>query len=126
MTAAERAAATLTAQKADVARAVVDLEFQRRPALWQRFGTIARQRCGEDAIFHLDFLCAALAFGQDAIFVQYVEWLVQLLRGYGIDKTHVADHFEVLREVLASTLAKDEALAASTTIDAGLQVLVLP
>lgn len=126
ITPAGRAAAALDGLRPEVARAVVEAEYQRHPALWQRFGPSGRKRCSEDALFHLEFLIAALAIGQDSIFVEYVAWVVQLVCSYGIEREHVAEHLEVLREVVTALLSDDEAAAVASTIGAALSRVAPP
>lgn len=86
-----------------IAERVTGLYFEAHPQLERRWEG-ARRKCGEDARYHIDYLCEALSFGQPALFTEYVEWAAALLARLKIPGEALAFHLELLRATLASHL----------------------
>jgi hypothetical protein len=71
------------------------------PDLAVRYGERGRQLTAEDNLWHLNFLDAAVALGDDAHFERYADWLVRFLGPRGLNAHHVAGAFGFLAEGLA-------------------------
>lgn len=58
----------------DLAVAITDRQFALDPDLARRYGAAGRQRCLEDARFHLQYLATALESQSRGMFLDYVAW----------------------------------------------------
>lgn len=93
--------------------AAVTAEMERRdPQLFARYPSNGRTRCTEDTAFHIEHLAAALDVGEDQIFTDYVQWLVNLLSARNIPSDDIAVNFAVLAEVLEERYGAAAAPAA--------------
>src|SRR5215210_6726079 len=91
----------LRAQGAAVAASCLRRIDEAWPDLAARYGERGRQLTAEDNLWHLNFLDAAVALGDDAHFERYADWLVRFLGPRGLDPHHVAGAFGFLAEALA-------------------------
>lgn len=84
------AAAELDRVDREVARRAVELTYEAVPEYARTLNAIGRQRCEEDALFHVRFLIGSLAVGDPDVFVDYARWAAELLRQYRIDAENLA------------------------------------
>lgn len=66
------------------------------PAAVANWGAHGRQRCLEDAAYHLAYLADAIALERPAVFVDYVQWNDAFLRLRKVDETHLWSMLGVL------------------------------
>jgi MerR family transcriptional regulator, light-induced transcriptional regulator len=76
------------------------LEITSRHDLASRFGPLGRQRCLEDARFHLQYLATALEAGSPALFLDYTGWTKVLLGARNIPERDLIHNLEVTAAVL--------------------------
>ncbi|MBK3777723.1 cobalamin B12-binding domain protein [Azospirillum brasilense] len=88
-------------RRSELARAVVAIQFERRPARYARYGEAGRERCVEDVGFHLLYLAEAVAADSPALFREYVAWVKVLFAGIGIPDEELGESLEILRDVVA-------------------------
>lgn len=110
----EQAAASLAARRPELATRVAERHLQENPQFVERFGAVGRQRCLEDADFHLQYLGHALRFATPSLFTAYVQWARQLLEKRNIPWRDLQRNLEILREEVEDDAARDY-------IDAALQ-----
>jgi methanogenic corrinoid protein MtbC1 len=113
---------TLQESREAIAKRVTNLYFEARPQLEQRWKG-ARRKCTEDNCYHLDHLCAALSFGQPALFAEYIAWTAALLAGLNIDGEALAFNLGLLRNTLDLELEGAGAALASKYLDMGLRII---
>jgi signal transduction histidine kinase len=113
----------IAARRERLAEAVTDRQYELHPDLALRFGPAGRQRCREDAVFHLSYLAEAVAIDQPALFADYVAWAQVMLAGRGIPAEDLVENLRVLGDVLARELPGGMAAVAAGVIEAGLAAL---
>ena len=114
---------TLHDQVDELARAITVRHFARLPELDGRFGDQGRQRCFEDARFHLQHLASALRAERPQLFAEYLSWAASVLAAYDIGVTDLQQHLGTIREVLRERLGGDLRSAASQVLDVGAEQL---
>lgn len=119
-TAGQELARELDARRSELAGALTDLHYERRPALVERYGAIGRERCLQDAAYHLSYLAEALAAGAPDLFADYVAWAKVMLEGRGIPASDLLFNLETLRDVLRRELPAGQADLAAGYVDEGL------
>ena len=66
--------------------------FARHPTFSERFGAAGKERCREDAAFHLDFLAGAIEVGSMTSFVEYARWTERMLAARDIDPSCLVEN----------------------------------
>lgn len=88
---------------ADSIRARLDelaLAITNQHDLADRFGPLGRQRCLEDARFHLQYLAVALDAGSAEMFLDYVGWVKVMLAKRNVTERDLVRNLEVTGTVL--------------------------
>jgi len=94
-------AAALEEASGALAARLTERHFARWPELAARFGAAGRQRCEEDARFHLRYLAQTFALGIPELFGRYLAWAVPMLASRKVPKTDLRADMEELRALLA-------------------------
>jgi MerR family transcriptional regulator, light-induced transcriptional regulator len=113
----------LRQQQAAIAAALVDRQFSERPELAVRYGPIGREKCLQDANYHLAYLADAMSAETPALFGNYVAWAKVMLGKRNIPEEDLARHLELTRTMLRETLAGDTGALAVEYVSAGLAQL---
>lgn len=88
---------------------VVEEIYADYPYLWEKFGQNGRERTEEDNYHHLDHLYAAYEMNSSNFFMDYTNWLNNVLTSRGVGTYLIVDNFERLVRILEeTTLADDE------------------
>ena len=122
-TASHEAVRELDARRSELAGALTDLHYRRRPELAERYGAIGRERCLQDAAYHLSYLAEALAAGSPDLFADYVAWAKVMLEGRGIPASDLSFNLETLRDVLRRELPAGQAELTAGYVETGLSRL---
>jgi MerR family transcriptional regulator, light-induced transcriptional regulator len=97
-------ASQIRSARTRIAVAVTDEFLERHPDFIARFGDEARRRGEEDALFHVDFLAAAIEAGEPQAFADYAAWTAGVLKSRGIAPAFLAENLrQVGAEAAAST-----------------------
>lgn len=104
---------------------VVEEIYEAYPFLWEKFGQKGRDRTEEDNYHHLDHLSAAYDMNSVDFFIDYTDWLNNVLTSRGVGTHLIIDNYERLLRLLdQSTLEdEDECRAYMEYIQAALQHL---
>lgn len=107
-----------------VAEAATDLQYQRQPGVWEKYGERGRALAVRDGAYHLPFLSSAVAADEPRLFAGYVAWVRMLFErlGFTPDKTSVT--FECLRDAVAAVVPGGA--GAAPYVEAGLAELKNP
>ena len=98
----------------------VTKEFlERHPDWLERYGSRAIERGEQDAIYHLDFLAAAIEAGSSAAFENYARWCARMLEARGIAPSFVVENFEQIGACVGRHLSLEERDFVATLIRAG-------
>lgn len=105
--------------RAQIVGAVVDMLYQRHPALGVQFGERGALKCREDVGRHLDYLDGALLADEPAIFTDYAIWLKKVLESRKVPVSHLLESFELLTEVFTDQLPLAQAARLNQVLAAG-------
>ncbi len=106
-----------------IAEAVTEKHFALKPELEARYGAIGREKCRQDAVYHLSYLSDALRVSQPSLFADYVAWAKIMLAGRGIPEKDLADNLVVLRDSLGEKLPENFSRIACEYVDFGIERL---
>eukprot|EP00913_Durusdinium_trenchii_P019517 g18347.t1 len=110
-------------QEGKLAEAVVDEHWSQAPDLGDRYGPVGRQRCLEDAQYHLRYLSESVEAQSPVLFEDYIQWVRTLLEQRNVPTADLSRHLEILADVLRSELTTAEFSDVEPFIDAGIQCL---
>lgn len=96
----QQAAASILAQQAALALALVELEFARQPELDRRFGPAGKAKSLRDANSHLAYLAESVRWDSPALFENYVTWARVMLEKRGVGPRELGAHLRCMRDVL--------------------------
>lgn len=113
----------LGSRRPELAEAITARHYELQPDLAVRHGAAGRDKCRQDAGFHLSYLADAVSVDLPALFADYVAWAKVMLAARGVPQEDLARNLEVLREVLQRELPADQALVAVEYIETGLRQL---
>jgi len=113
----------LNTRRPALAAQMVAREFVRHPELEQRYGVAGRDRCLQDAGYHLAYLAQAIATDSAALFGDYVGWARVMLAKRGIPAMDLVGLLEIMKESLQQELPPDFSRLAGHFLDRGLQQL---
>jgi PAS domain S-box-containing protein len=119
----QRVTEALNTRCSELAAQMVAREFVRRPELEQRYGKAGREKCLQDAGYHLAYLAQAIACDSQALFVDYIGWAKVMLAKRGIPASDLAGLIENMKESLRSELPPDFSQLACSYLAAALQQL---
>ena len=105
--------------RAALAEAITERHYELNPALEQRYGAAGREKCLQDAHYHLSYLAEALGAALPSLFADYVAWAKVMLEARGVPASDLARNLEVLREVLRERLPGPEGAAAARYVEEG-------
>lgn len=111
------------AERDALAEAITARQYELQPEIASRYGHAGREKCRQDARYHLSYLVEALNASSPALFAAYVSWAKVMLATRGIPATDLAQNLECMREVLERNLPHETSARARRFIDAGLQRL---
>lgn len=100
----------------------VDLHYGRVPELMERFGEAGREKCLQDAGYHLAYLREAVAAGSETLFVDYIGWARLMLESRGVPYSDLRVNLECLRDALTAEMGAQAAAPFGRTIDQALRV----
>jgi MerR family transcriptional regulator, light-induced transcriptional regulator len=103
----------------ELAVAITDRHFAVNPELLERYPASGRQRCLEDARFHLQYLAIALESGRTAIFLDYIAWAKVMLAKRNVPANDLAGNLQII----AHTLTPAAHPTALEYIDAAIEAL---
>ena len=106
-----------------VAGAVVETCFTARPELLARYGPAGRAKCRHDTLYHIGYLREALEAGSSALFVEYVRWVVSLLKGYDIPAGDLRLNITAIADACDTHCLPATAAGVRQIVNAGLDVL---
>jgi PAS domain S-box-containing protein len=113
----------LNTRRPALAAQMVALDFVRHPELEQRYGVAGRDRCLEDAGYHLAYLAQAIAADSVALFVDYVGWAKVTLAKRDIPARDLGGLLGIMKESLQQELPPEFSRLAGHFLDHVLQRL---
>ena len=113
----------LNARRSVLAAQMVAREFIRHPELEQRYGNAGREKCLEDAGYHLAYLAQAISADSAGLFCNYVGWAKVMLAKRGVPAMDLAGLLETMKESLQQELPPELSPLACDFLDNGLRQL---
>ncbi len=107
----------------ELAQTVTDLHYRRHPELQEQYGDKGRQKCYEDAVYHISYLEQAVRISSSALFSNYLDWARTMLKERGIPESDLIDNISFLKEAIQQKLPEDDAHRLISFIDIGLESL---
>ncbi len=91
-----------------LAERMTHLHFANKPELHERYGEQGRQRCHEDAVYHLQYLAEALRFERPDLYVNYIHWVGSMLASRHIPIEDIQDNLNYLQASTKELLHADQ------------------
>lgn len=113
----------LQKHREELASLITSLHFERHPQLEERYGSEGRDRCYEDALYHLDYLEQAARVDSKKLFNNYLDWARIMLQERNVPANDLVDNIVFLKTAVKQILPEDEAAILVEFIDDGLATL---
>ena len=122
MSAGERCAARLIAEKDALALAIAEALYRERPELAAKYGDAGRAKCVQDMRYNVEHLAPAVALGDPAMFAGYARWLLSLLTARGIPAGEIERSLALTHAEIGGRFPPDESAAAAPALEAAMAV----
>ncbi len=83
-----------------LAEKITTTHFSRHPVLLERYGPRGKQKCLEDAAYHLHYLAEAVAVNSTSSFIDYIGWGKIMLASRGIEVKDLENSLITMADVL--------------------------
>lgn len=113
----------IEAARATLANQITEQQYAMRPELALRYGEAGREKCRQDAAYHLAYLSQAIRCARPRLFADYVAWAKVMLAGRGVPPEDLALNLECLRQAIEQNLSAEATAVASGYIEAALDQL---
>lgn len=107
----------------EIARTATELQYKRMPELNSRYGPIGREKCMQDARYHLSYLAEAILSESQALFRDYIGWAQQMLSARNIPAKDLAVNLNCLKEALAQRLPIESFVVAAKYMNGAMNQL---
>lgn len=114
---------SIQAERDTLAEAITARHYELHPELAARYGPTGREKCFQDARYHLSYLAEALTSCSPALFADYVSWAKVMLSTRGISAADLVQNIECMREVIERKLPDETRPSLHNFINAGLDRL---
>ncbi|MBD0327892.1 MAG: B12-binding domain-containing protein, partial [Pyrinomonadaceae bacterium] len=114
---------TINAKRALLAEAVTARHFELHPELESRYGAVGREKCLQDAHYHLSYLAEAINTSLPSLFADYVAWAKVMLESRGVPASDLARNLEIIRIVVREHLPTEMSDQAGRFISEGVRRL---
>ena len=113
----------LRQQQAVLAADLVDRQSAAEPELLRRYGAAGREKCLQDANYHLAFLANAMNAQDPVLFSNYIAWAKVMLSKRGIPVEDLTRHLEFTRAVVGERLPGEAGALAAEYLTIGLTLI---
>lgn len=86
---------------------ISDLHFEHDPSLSVRYGPEGKNRCKQDAVFHLNFLAEALTMELPEMYANYILWAESMLKSRNIPDTDLLNNLNFVQKAIHEILGSD-------------------
>jgi methanogenic corrinoid protein MtbC1 len=100
-----------------LAQEIVARHYQLEPESWQPYGSVGRDKCVQDAEYHLMYLSEAIAATSPSVFLDYVAWLKVLFAGLGFPGQAVEVTLDCTGRAIRDSLPPDMAAVADEYLE---------
>jgi len=120
------ARAEILANMSDLAARAVDRQYFLQPGVWEKYGKPGREKALEDAKYHFSFLAEAVAAGEPALFLDYVQWLQELFTGLHFPPDALRIALECTLDAIGAVLSPSVISASAALIETALKQVSAP
>ncbi|MDZ7755428.1 B12-binding domain-containing protein [Rhodohalobacter sp.] len=113
----------LQSKKDELAVKITELHFKHHPELDKKYGEQGREKCREDAVYHLNYLIEALQIDSPELFHHYLEWAYNMLEARNIPIDDLVENIRYIRDVISGEFSADEAKMAISFLESGAEHL---
>ncbi len=106
-----------------LAEAVTARHYELHPELSERYGNRGREKCLQDANYHISYLSEAIAASAPLLFADYLVWAKVMLAGRGISAQDLVTNLECLRAALSQILPVEMSAVACEYVTTALAQL---
>lgn len=110
-------------QSPSLALKITDLHYKKSPELEVRYGAIGREKCLQDAGYHLSYLSEAIGAESPLLFSEYCVWAKQLLLARKIPAKDLEVNISCIKDIVKKYLKKEQGDLAASYIDTALTFL---
>ncbi len=114
---------SIQSKKSQLAGKITDLHFSKNSALDKKYGKEDRQKCNEDALYHLDYLVQSIQIESRELFNHYIEWAWKMLNARNIPIEDLNQNLRYINQVLSEELPAAEYEEAAPYLSDGIQYL---
>lgn len=119
----QRLGQAIEAQRDELAKVIVDKQWELDPELNVRYGEIGHAKCVQDVRYNLAYLAQAIASDSLPLFTNYVEWVKVLFQGLKIPTQELATSLEITGEILQQQFPDELGATTSQYIEVALREL---
>jgi len=116
-------ASYIKSQQANLAKAMVALQYHKQPEIWEAYGDSGHAKSVRDATYHLTYLREAINAGDPTLFVDYISWAKILLDNLGFEPHNFKDTMICMQETLERSLPAEMHTIIQEYLNAGFQHL---
>lgn len=106
-----------------LAMLITKLQFESHPELELKYGITGKQKCVEDATFHLTYLEEAIRLDSKALFSSYLQWALIMLEARSIPAQVLVDNLECMKRSCRQVLLPEFADIAEDYIKYGIDYM---
>jgi len=115
--------AQLKEARHELAKIITELHFSHHPELEKKYGDKGRQKCYEDAVYHISYLEQSVRVSSSDLFYNYLDWARTMLKERGIPERDLVENITFLKEAIHQKLPDKDAKKLFAFIDIGLESL---
>lgn len=95
----------ILAQSADkIAKQILELHFKHHPESIECYGAAGKDRCYEDAVFHLKFLAEAITMELPDMYANYILWAASMLDSRNIPESVLYNDIDYVQKSIKEVL----------------------
>ncbi len=107
----------------DIGREVTDRYFDAHPECYRGDADKIRAMCKADFNHHLKFLLSAMVTATPEMFIDYAQWLKDVLVTRGLSIQHPIDSFSLMKNAINQRLDEMDRKVSTLVIDSGVNAL---
>lgn len=96
---------------------ITELQFKHDPSLSVRYGSEGKNRCKQDAVFHLNFLEEALTMQLPEMYANYILWAESMLKSRKIPAADLLKNLDFVQIAIHEILGSDFSNVTKVYID---------
>lgn len=109
-------------EKDDLAKDILDQQYQENPLLWEKWGKEGYDRCLEDTAYHISYLVESIKTSSPAVFLNYIKWARELFENMGIPTDDLSRNLILIEEITSNNIPEAKELI-SDRIEKALDII---